>query len=371
MPIRPPPSRLTAEILGVPERGEQLAAYAEATFADIDQVLAKVPPGRAAAGLPRPRPGWPGDGSQGLDQHGDHRARRPEISVADAGSGRQGIAQLQLEQILAWNPDTIVTWDDRFYRTVNSDPAWAGVAAVRKGRVSLSPGLPFGWIDRPPSLNRLIGLKWLVGVFYPDQTPADLRAETREFTTVCSVRSELDEAQLDRLLGPAGGQAPDPAHRSAPRRPCSLPGRRYHPRTAAGPYPLSPSDIAQALWRRLAGGDGVLSRRHRPVRRPTSLIGSSPPRGCRPRSRRGHLQNLFRNPLVSPDILAGSRQRQAWEPRARNLLSLPVFAIQALAFAGGLATVALVYLVAAAVRGREPCSSWSWPAWSWAPSPAR
>jgi iron complex transport system permease protein len=35
-------------------------------------------------------------------------------------------------------------------------------------------------------------------------------------------------------------------------------------------------------------------------------------------------------------------------------LSLPLIAIQGLAFAGGLATVALVYMVASAVRGRDP-----------------
>lgn len=36
--------RLTGQILGVPERGEQLAAYAEATFAGIDTAIARVPP---------------------------------------------------------------------------------------------------------------------------------------------------------------------------------------------------------------------------------------------------------------------------------------------------------------------------------------
>ena len=68
--------RLAGEILGVPERGERLAAYAEATFAGVDAVLARVPPQSPAARLPRPRPGRAGDRAQGLDQHRDHRARR-------------------------------------------------------------------------------------------------------------------------------------------------------------------------------------------------------------------------------------------------------------------------------------------------------
>ena len=33
----------------------------------------------------------------------------------------------------------------------------------------------FGWIDRPPSVNRMMGLKWLAGLFYPDRWSGDLR----------------------------------------------------------------------------------------------------------------------------------------------------------------------------------------------------
>ena len=77
---------------------------------------------------------------------------------------------------------------------MKTDPAWAEVAAVKAGRVWLSPGLPFGWIDRPPSLNRLIGLRWLAGLFYPDQARQDLRAETREFYRLF-YQVELDEAR--------------------------------------------------------------------------------------------------------------------------------------------------------------------------------
>ena len=64
-------------------------------------------------------------------------------------------------------------------------------------------------------------------------------------------------------------------------------------------------------------------------------------------------QNLFRNPLVSPDIL-GVSAGAGLGAVLGIFLSLPVPGIQLLAFAGGIATVSLVYLVAAAVRGREP-----------------
>jgi iron complex transport system permease protein len=63
-------------------------------------------------------------------------------------------------------------------------------------------------------------------------------------------------------------------------------------------------------------------------------------------------QTLFRNPLVSPDIL-GVSTGAGLGAVLGILLSLPVVAIQALAFVLGLGTVALVYLIAAALRGHD------------------
>ncbi len=64
-------------------------------------------------------------------------------------------------------------------------------------------------------------------------------------------------------------------------------------------------------------------------------------------------QALFRNPLVSPDIL-GVSAGAGLGAALGIFLSLPVIAIQGFAFATGLGTVALVYFVATAVRGHEP-----------------
>ena len=71
--------------------------------------------------------------------------------------------------------------------------------AVREGRVHLSPILPFGWIDRPPSINRLIGLDWIAATFFPDTYAIDLRARTREFYQLW-YHLDLSDDQLDTLL---------------------------------------------------------------------------------------------------------------------------------------------------------------------------
>lgn len=64
-------------------------------------------------------------------------------------------------------------------------------------------------------------------------------------------------------------------------------------------------------------------------------------------------QGIFRNPLVSPDIL-GVSVGASLGAVLGIFLSLPVLAIQALAFAGGLLAVAAVYAIGATVRHRDP-----------------
>ena len=64
-------------------------------------------------------------------------------------------------------------------------------------------------------------------------------------------------------------------------------------------------------------------------------------------------QGLFRSPLVSPDIL-GASSGAALGAVIGIYLSFGVFAIQAVAFLGGLVAVAAVYVIGSAVRSRDP-----------------
>src|SRR5690349_9625789 len=64
-------------------------------------------------------------------------------------------------------------------------------------------------------------------------------------------------------------------------------------------------------------------------------------------------QGLFRNPLVSPDIL-GASSGAALGAVTGIFFSLGVLAIQFFAFAGGLLAVVAVYAIGSAVRSRDP-----------------
>ncbi|HKL54597.1 MAG TPA: iron ABC transporter substrate-binding protein [Roseovarius sp.] len=198
--------RLLGRALGRAERGEALATHVEGTFARIDALLADIP--EAA----RPRV-YLARGPDGLET-GMKGSINTEIieraggrNVADDGGRTRGLVRASMEQVIAADPEIIVTWDRTFFDTVFDDPLWQGIAAVRTGRVHLAPTAPFGWIDRPPSLNRIIGLEWMAGLLYPDRWQGDLRADVRDFYQLF-YHVDLDEDALDRLLEWADGRPP-------------------------------------------------------------------------------------------------------------------------------------------------------------------
>jgi iron complex transport system substrate-binding protein len=77
--------------------------------------------------------------------------------------------------------------------------------AVHERRVFLSPNNPFGWVDSPPGINRLLGVRWLAGRLYPTTFPDDLREVTRDFYAAF-LHIDLNASQLDQLLTVASMQ---------------------------------------------------------------------------------------------------------------------------------------------------------------------
>jgi iron complex transport system substrate-binding protein len=188
---------LTGDLLGVPEPADKLARYVERTLGDVDRRVASVPRdkrpsvyyARGPRGLETAAPG--SINAESLDRLG--------VRNVAAGGGR-GLTTVSLEQVLAWNPDVILTLEPAFHTAVGQDPAWRGVRAVRERRVHLIPLLPFPWMDFPPSVNRVIGLRWLGHVLYPGAFPGTVRDEARDFYGLFYHRVP-DERQLDSLLG--------------------------------------------------------------------------------------------------------------------------------------------------------------------------
>jgi iron complex transport system substrate-binding protein len=119
------------------------------------------------------------------------------VNVVDSTGG--GLVTVSPEQVIAWAPDTILTLDATFAGEVAGRPEWQTVPAVANGRVLLAPDTPFGFLDIPPSLNRIVGLYWSLTKLYPDAASFDLRAKIREFYELFYHVTPTD-GQLDVLV---------------------------------------------------------------------------------------------------------------------------------------------------------------------------
>ena len=124
---------------------------------------------------------------------------------------------------------------------------------------------------------------------------------------------------------------------------------------ALGKYAVAPLDIVRAIWAGLTGAPSGL-----PPTVETVIWQVRLPRvvaalliGAALSAAGAAYQGLFRNPLVSPDIL-GVTAGASLGAVLGIYLALPLLAIQALAFVGGLAAVALVYAIGSAVRAHDP-----------------
>ena len=190
--------RTLGALLGVSERAETLARYAEGVLGGVQKASAKIPSAerpsvyvaRGPRGLETAVAG--SIGSEVVDLVG---AR----NVVGKDTAPRTIADVSPEQILAWQPDVVLTVDRHFYATIRTDPVWREVKAVQAGHVHFVPDLPFSWLDNPPAPNRLIGLLWLGKLLYPASFPQDIRAEARRFYALF-YQQEPSDAQLDGLL---------------------------------------------------------------------------------------------------------------------------------------------------------------------------
>jgi iron complex transport system substrate-binding protein len=158
--------------------GSHVAYYWNIVHA-IDNGIRRVPKGE------RPRV-YLARGPHGLETGLDgsintEMIERAGAANAAAGLGKGGVVNVSLAQVAGWDPDMVIAIDPGFHRRVMADPNWKTVKAVREGRVYLSPRLPFGWVDLPPAINRLLGLQWLAKLFYPRRFPDDLAPIIRDF----------------------------------------------------------------------------------------------------------------------------------------------------------------------------------------------
>ena len=184
---------LTGKVLGREEKARELAAF-------FDEVLAQVGPVATPAG---PRVLCVGTHPLRVAAAGMYQSQLVALAGGKPASDLPGTAwqDVNPEQILLWDPEVIVIAPYGTARPESflADPVFAGLSAVRTGRVYKMPQLLFAWDNPIP--ESVLGVVWLAELLHPGRLPGALEAYAvrfyREFYGV-----ELGPEELAGIIGP-------------------------------------------------------------------------------------------------------------------------------------------------------------------------
>lgn len=197
------------ELLNMPDEAKALSDYCATVYARTLEIANSVEKANLIYCL--------GDTGLNVIANGSYHAEildllANNLAVVDAPSSKGSGNEVDLEQILLWNPDVILFAPDSIYATVGSDPAWQQINAIKNGTYYEVPMGPYNWMGFPPSVQRYLGMMWMAQLLYPDTAQYDLYTEVAEYFKLF-YHCDLTQAQYDALVANSIGaqQALKPA----------------------------------------------------------------------------------------------------------------------------------------------------------------
>ena len=196
--------RLLGKVLGVEDRGNELADYAQKTLDNIKSMVSKVPDSeKVKVYYAESADGLKTDGTDNMHTEVINFVNATNVVTMDTSGSGAGTA-VSMEQILNWNPDVILAnsamGGSDFASTVYNNSTWSGISAVQNHRVYVPASLPFSWFDRPPCIARIIGAEWLAAKLYPDYVKVDLTGDVKSFYQTF-YHVDITDAQANTLIG--------------------------------------------------------------------------------------------------------------------------------------------------------------------------
>ena len=193
---------MLGDLLGMPDEAKALADYCRSTY---DRALTIADSVEKANLLY-----ITGDAGLNVIAQGAYHAEvidllSNNLAVVDDPSSKGTGNEVDMEQILNWNPDVILFAPDSIYDTVAGDAAWQGVTAIQNGAYYEVPMGPYNWMGFPPSVQRLLGMLWMAKVLYPEAADYDLYTEAARYFELF-YHCELTQEQYDALVANSLGR---------------------------------------------------------------------------------------------------------------------------------------------------------------------
>ena len=205
-PERASAYRFLGKVFGEEERCEKLAVYCEQTLNDVNEKVSAILEEDRVTLYYAEKP----NGLATEPETSSHFAvfkYAGAVNVADVEDVQgSGMTPVNLEQIIQWDPEVIFMGGGKNspYEEITTNPNWANIKAVKEGRVYEAPGIPYSWIDRPPSSQQYLGVRFVANILYPDVFQYDMAQEVKDFFELF-YDIELSEEDVDFLLKSARG----------------------------------------------------------------------------------------------------------------------------------------------------------------------
>ena len=177
--------RRLGELLGMQDKAEEVAVYLEGALAEVDEIMQKVD----ADGARKKLVYCLGDKGLNVLAEASFHAETLKLvadnvavldDVVSSGAGNE----VDMEQLMIWNPDVIIFAPDSVYSQVGDDPTWQQLDAIKNGEFFATPTGPYGWLQSPPSVQRYLGMLWLCSLLYPDYCSYDLQETVTEYYSI-------------------------------------------------------------------------------------------------------------------------------------------------------------------------------------------
>ena len=193
-----PTLRFLSEIMGVEDRADEIVGYYQERMAAVHEGLRDLSPDERTRIYVGGNDMMSTYGAESTWHYEILDAGGMNVAAALTGGGSHGVS---MEQIMLWDPQVVVLdnacQDD--VEDVLSDPRWAGISAVKEGRVfRASPGYVGAW--GRPHLESAMARIWLADKLYPDTLGIDIRAEAATFYERVYGRA-FGDAELEAILG--------------------------------------------------------------------------------------------------------------------------------------------------------------------------
>lgn len=119
-------------------------------------------------------------------------------NAVDSDTAGTADAEFSMEQVIAWNPDVIITARAGQDEEILNDPSWASIKAVQDGKVYVNPRGVFSW-DRY-GVEEILQIKWAAALLHPDLFPdLDIEQEVKDFYAKY-LRYELNDDEVATIL---------------------------------------------------------------------------------------------------------------------------------------------------------------------------